>query len=197
MLSNVLTFYIFAGSNNDTGVFAHSDFGIAFENGNVNVPQGQLLPGSNANCPFFLIGDGGFPLKEYLMKPFLKNDNITVPQRIYNYRLSHARIIIENAFGELSQKWLVNEKTLPWKISTRGMIIMSTVCLHNFLIDINLGHMNRWHQEQDNNVNVQLQNHGINGANNHNNIQAFRIREQLCQYVVSPAGSVPCEWEIL
>lgn len=186
-----MLFCIFAGSNNDAGVFAHSDFGMAFNNGNVNVPQEELLPGSNVNCPFFLIGDGGFPLKNVLMKPFLRSANITISQQIYNYRLSHARIVIENAFGELSQTWRVNETTLPWKISTSEIVIMSTICLHNFLIDIRLGQMDRWHQ-QDN----VIQNPGINGANpRFNNIEAFRIREQLCEYVISLAGSVPWQWE--
>lgn len=183
--------YIFAGSNNDAGIFANSDLGVALANREIHLPGEQFLPGTRTICPNFLIGDGGFPLKEYLMKPFLRNENLTVPQQVYNFRLSHARIIIENAFGELSMTWLVNESVLPWKLSTNENVIMSTVCLHNFLIDIKRNERDRWNRI-DNNVN----NVGVEHERNQlNNLEAFRIRERLSNYFSSPEGSVPWQWD--
>ena len=100
-------FYSFPGSNNDAGIFGHSDLGNALANEQIHLPAEQFLPRSDVLCPFYLIGDREFPLKKYLMKPFVRNNNLTVPQQVYNYRLSHARRIIESAFGELSQVWRV------------------------------------------------------------------------------------------
>ena len=57
------SFYSFAGSNNDAGIFRHCDLGNALANGQINFPTEQFLPGSDILCPFYLIGDGGFPLK--------------------------------------------------------------------------------------------------------------------------------------
>jgi hypothetical protein len=42
------------------------------------------------------VGDEAFPLKEYLMKPYNQRD-LNTDRRIYNYRLSRARRVVENA----------------------------------------------------------------------------------------------------
>ena len=115
------------------------------------MPPPRLLPNSNVQCPYFLIGDGGFDLHPYLMKPFVRNDHLPVPHKVYNFRLSHARRVIECAFGELSQRWRVNETTLAWKLQVSEKIIMSTICLHNYLIDIQEEEINsRWNHVHNN-----------------------------------------------
>ncbi|OXU21764.1 hypothetical protein TSAR_011395 [Trichomalopsis sarcophagae] len=97
------------GSCNDASVFAESDFGHALLNNQIQLPPSQPLPNTQIQSPYVLIGDGGFPLKDYLMKPFLRNDNITMPHRVFNYRLSHARRIVESAFGEVTERWILTE----------------------------------------------------------------------------------------
>ena len=37
----------------------------------------------------------------WLMKPFPENEHTTKEQKIYNYRQSRARMVVENAFGRL------------------------------------------------------------------------------------------------
>lgn len=53
--------------------------------------------------------------------------------KIFIYRLSHARRVIENAFGILSNKWRVYRKPIAANIETIEYIILATVCLHNYL----------------------------------------------------------------
>ncbi|XP_016839763.1 protein ALP1-like [Nasonia vitripennis] len=76
------------GSCNDAGIFAESDLGQALSQNQIQLPPSQLPPNSEVRSPYVLIGDGGFPLKPYLMKPFLRNNNLPMPHRVFNYRLT-------------------------------------------------------------------------------------------------------------
>ena len=51
------------------------------------------------NITTFIIDDSAYPLLSWLMKPYAESVGITEEQRKFNYRLSKARIVIENAFG--------------------------------------------------------------------------------------------------
>ena len=52
-----------------------------------------------------LIADSAYPLLPWLLKPFASNTSLTSEQKNFNYRLSHARIVSENAYGRLKARW--------------------------------------------------------------------------------------------
>ena len=72
--------------------------------GRVNLPFPAPLSRieSGEALPYMFVGDEAFPLRPYLMRPFpgrsLDNDS----RRIFNYRLSRARRVVENAFGKFN-----------------------------------------------------------------------------------------------
>ena len=52
------------------------------------------------DVPFYRLGDEAFALDEHLMKPYPYRSAMG-DQKVFNYRLSRARRIVENAFGIL------------------------------------------------------------------------------------------------
>ena len=86
------------GRANDSGVFGRSAISTLLENGELNIPPPQPLPGRQRDIPFVIVGDDAFPLKNYLVKPY-PNRQLDPEKRVFNYRLSRARRIVENVFG--------------------------------------------------------------------------------------------------
>lgn len=117
------------GRSSDSGVFRQSQMGKGFEQNLFNVP----MP-SEDGLPYVLVGDEAFPLSNYLMRPYPRRDQLDLRRKVFNYRLSRARRIIENAFGLLAAKWRVFRKPILARESTVRKIIQACVCLHNFLL---------------------------------------------------------------
>lgn len=92
------------GSISDCAVFNRSHLKEDWENGTLGLPEADELPGDNRPIAYFIVGDDAFPLKKWLMKPFSKC-NHTDEERIYSYRISRARHIIENTFGILANRF--------------------------------------------------------------------------------------------
>ena len=68
------------------------------------------------------------------MRPFSRGINYGNREKVFNYRLSRARRIIECAFGTLTKKWRVLESPLAWKVENSETIVMALICMHNFII---------------------------------------------------------------
>ena len=68
--------------------------------GRANIPPPEPLPFDIWDIPYYIIGDDAFGLCHWLMKPFAHTAQVTW-ERIFNYRLSRARRVVECAFGIL------------------------------------------------------------------------------------------------
>lgn len=126
------------GSESDGGVFAQTSFGQAIVNETVcetmRVPQDRTIPDVEGPVPFYLVGDDAFPLKRYLLKPFAGR-NLPELEATFNYRLSRARRIVENAFGILAARWRIFRTCIigaPEKIERYAL---ACICLHNYIMD--------------------------------------------------------------
>lgn len=89
--------------------------------------------------PFVLVGYEVFPLSKHLMKPFPRTNLLSPQNRIFNYRLSHARWTIESAFGMRYSQWRVFYAPLPFHLGAADKIVAAAICLHNFIIDTEPG----------------------------------------------------------
>ena len=79
----------------------------------------------------FLLGDSAYPLSQWLMKPFPHNASLSSAQRAFNYRLSRARIVVENAFGRLKARWRRLMKQNDMDISHVPQVVTACCILHN------------------------------------------------------------------
>lgn len=109
----------------------------AFENNTLSIPKTRSLPNTNCLLSFCLVGDEGFPLKTYLMRPFARRNVQNTDQKIFNYRLSRARRVVENTFGIHVSRWRILQKPLVLKLCTIEKIIQAVTCLHNFILTTN------------------------------------------------------------
>jgi hypothetical protein len=73
------------------------------EQGKLNLPADEALPGRINPVPFVFVADDAFALATHIMKPYPGHKpGASSPGRMFNYR---ARRIIENVFGILSSKF--------------------------------------------------------------------------------------------
>ena len=74
--------------------------GKDFKERKMNIPKSSNLDGfEGGKVLYFLVGDEIFALQEWLIKPYSKSASTSETKQIFNYRQSHARRVIENAFG--------------------------------------------------------------------------------------------------
>lgn len=122
------------GRTSDGGILANSAFGRALRDGTLQLPADRLIPGADHRGPqpHVFVGDEAFPLRKNLMRPF---PGRTLPRdrRVYNYRLSRARLVVENAFGILASQWRMYRRPMELQPDFVGRCVKATCVLHNFL----------------------------------------------------------------
>jgi hypothetical protein len=153
------------------------------------------------------VGDDAFPLIKNLLKPFSGN-NISVKQKVFNYRLSRARRIAENVFGILTSRFRVFERPIALLPDTVDLVTKASCALHNWLRTTNItvylppgavdtkdynarnvipaSWRNNGHVQRMQDITFRL------GSNNYSN-DAASVRDSCADYFVNE-GSVP--WQL-
>lgn len=115
------------GNCSDAGIFAESSIAEGFATGGFNLPVGS---------DWHLVGDEGFPLKPFLLRPFPER-GLDHRKKVFNLRLSRARRVVENAFGVMAARWRILHRPIAGDEELRNGIVQAAVCLHNFLMGNN------------------------------------------------------------
>ena len=117
------------GSVHDARVFSQSSL---FNKGK----SGTLFPNwmdkiGDTDVPIVILGDSAYPLLNWLMKPFPHKGALTQGQKKYNYKLSSARVVSENAFGRLKARWRCLSKRIDVAPENIPVLIIACCTLHN------------------------------------------------------------------
>ena len=124
------------GSNADVAVFRKSVFGQRFLDNDMDIPPPKTIPNAEhlESLPYVIVADEAFPLKSNIMRPYPKVKTAArLPRevQIFNYQLSRASRIVENAFGILAQRFRLYNRRLQLKPTTVKFIVKATCVLHN------------------------------------------------------------------
>jgi hypothetical protein len=108
------------------GVFKYTSLYEKTKQGKLNLPADYALPGRTNPVPFVFVADYAFALATHIMKPYPGHKpEASSPERIFNYRLSRARRIIENVFSILSSKFRVFSI-----LSSKFRVLLKPIALH-------------------------------------------------------------------
>lgn len=188
------------GRQSDGGIFANSEFGQRFERNEMDLPQQSAVEANNGfPLPYVLVADEAFALKQYMMRPYPRCSRLNRQKKIFNYRLSRARRVVESSFGIMAARWRIYRRPIISSISTAVKIIQATTCLHNFVIK----YENKFHNfrrytriTKDDVVLIPGALVDINNAgrtNAHTRLVS-KIRDNFASYFEN-GGAVPWQWQ--
>ena len=114
----------------------------AMDSGTLNLPPHQPLPRAPGlgPMPYVFVADEGLPLRPDMMRPYSRFSlGKEVDKRVYNYRHSRCRRVVENAFGILVARFRIYERRLNLLPENAEKAVKATVVLHNFIADTRVG----------------------------------------------------------
>nr|XP_026501076.1 putative nuclease HARBI1 isoform X2 [Vanessa tameamea] len=87
--------------------------------------------------PVSLLGDSGYPQRPWLMTPY-NNPAPGSAEETYNELHTKARVIVENTFGRLKNRWrcLCKDRVLHYKPLKCAQIVTACSVLHNIALDL-------------------------------------------------------------
>lgn len=194
------------GRNSDGGIFANSTFGKAYLASELNVPEDKPIRYRDSeNMPFVIVGDEAFPLKPGIMRPY-GGRGLSEEKRIFNYRLSRARRVSENAFGILAARWRLFRRLIHATPASVESYVKACCVLHNFLLEKNaqiycppglcdnencqaIIQAGSWREEPSG----AFQTLSRTGSNNASK-SANTVRDLFASYFVSPQGQLPWQF---
>ena len=121
-----------AGSTSDAQIFKHTDLRHKIEDSSIGFPDSESLGIGGPRVNFFLLGDDAFPLKLWLMRPY-SSHGMDLKERVFNYRNSRGRTVVENAFGILTSRFRIFQSPLQQEPPVVNRVVMACLVLHSLL----------------------------------------------------------------
>lgn len=176
------------GRFSDGGIFSSSPLGQLLKS-EINLPPDEPLYNGGKLMPFVAIGDEAFPLLRHLMRPYPNRQASGNPRlEHFNYRLSRARRIVENAFGILAARWRVYRSPFEIPVEVVDSVVKATCVLHNYLSE-NISENNEVTNHSIYNQLMNIPNRLCHSRRAGQ--EAFEVRNDFMEYFNSPYGCLP------
>lgn len=180
------------GRSSDSGIFKESNFGKMLLHNELNLPPPRKIHNDiNEEYPFVFVGDEAYPLLPCLMRPFPRR-NLTNEKRIFNYRQSRARRIVECAFGIMVKKFKVLENKIVVGPEKATQIVKAICVLHNLIMtrEQHCIDIQEFINSQEQNEIIEQDISRIRSSNNRSSTAAISLRNKFTEYFNSNKGSV-------
>jgi hypothetical protein len=117
------------GSVHDARVLSNS---AIFRAGNERqlFPHDRVKEICGKDIPPFLVGDPAYPLLPWLIKGYPRN-NASENQRKFNYKLSRARMTVENTFGRWKGRFPRFRKQVDMEVASLIDVVHASCIFHN------------------------------------------------------------------
>lgn len=89
----------------------------------MNLPQPNAIEPNGPPLSYVLLADEAFPLKQYMMRPYLRSSRLNLQKKVFNYRLSRARRVVKSSFGIMTARWRIYRRPIISSISTAAKIV--------------------------------------------------------------------------
>lgn len=179
------------GKDSDGGVFSASKLNKYLESNSIEFPAETHLPNSNIKAPYIFIGDEGFPLRPYLMRPFPRRQLVAGGEKdVFNYRLARARMVVECSYGSINSKFHVLSVPIETEVSNTVKIVKAITLLHNIIRQ----REGISEEEEQSFINMSRRPESVislSKQNNNASKKAKSVRKQFSSYFVQPEGIMP------
>lgn len=172
------------GSNSDGSCIHSTVFFKKLLANQLNLPEEECPTNSSSKLSFVFIGDEAFSLRKDFMKPFNKRQ-LKYERRVFNYRLSRARRVVENVFGIMVSRFAILQNAIQLKNVENSKIVVLACCyLHNFLRKRETSSYSTINVSSDNRLESRLLD--VEPSNFTNAVtEAKEIREKFTHYFVN------------
>ncbi|XP_034936462.1 protein ALP1-like [Chelonus insularis] len=161
----------------DAAVFRES---LLYRNADNLIPK-NVKRVKEVNVPYFIMGDGAYPLLPWLMKAYT-NSELTAQEELFNNYFNKGRVHIEMAFGRLKARWRTLLKRTELDYQFVPDVVAACCTLYNILETKKDPFLINWdsYVKEIERIFPQPQRQL---ARTYDDLNARRIRDALCDYL--------------
>ncbi|GBN77487.1 hypothetical protein AVEN_190847-1 [Araneus ventricosus] len=181
------------GRKSDGDAFKNTSFYEKVASCGLNIPPSETVEGSTIELPYVFVGDEVFALRPDFMKPYAQI-SLNAKKKIFNYRLSRAQRVVENAFGILANRFRILHTCINLALPKIEIVILTCCVLHNYLLRNSPEYVT---EEEMNEPNFETTLTALSSDDHQNTIKRAKLVRKIFSDYFNGEGEVDWQNEIL